>query len=282
MTPAAARLLLEQFERSGIGAQEWPAAVRLRRILLECAAGEGNAGEFEQQFRALCELRARCRREGWCSGNARRALWRDVQSDLREGCLRLSASGHAPSAPLLVRALRTALEDAPSKHEAARLLPAATTQVILAGAARRARRLLRVIERDLCSPVPVLAAGPEGINQCLDSSARLAARFGPQAPRTALVAVLASGWLMRASAARAVEAIDRFLGAPGGGTRAERDAHCLAVAIASCAWDELGDARESLRLLGLARTLARRGFVQRWGACAACSDAVTRVAGARD
>lgn len=282
MTPAAARILLEQFERTGIGAQEWPAAVRLRRILLECAAGEGDAGAFEQQFRALCELRVRCRRGGWCSGSARRALWLDVQADLRAGCIRLSASGHAPSAALLVRSLRTALVGAPSASEAATLLSAATNQVILAGAARRARRLLRLIERDLCSPVPVLAAGPDCIDQCLDSSTRLSARFGPLLPRTALVSALASGWLMRASAARAAEAIDRFIGAPVGETRVERDAHCMAVAIASYAWDVLGDARESLRLLDLARSMVRRGFVRRWGACPACSDAVARIAGAPD
>jgi len=56
----------------------------------------------------------------------------------------------------------------------------------------------------------------------------------------------------------------------------------MVVAVASQAWDLLGDARESLRLLDLARSMVRRGFVRRWGACPACSDAVARIAGAPD
>ncbi len=279
MTPAAARLLLEQLERSGIGAPDWPVAAKLRRSLLCAAARDSDAGAFEQQFRALGELRGRCRREGWCSGTLRREVWREVNADLREGCVRLVASGHAPSVDLLTRALRTAIADEQGEHLAPELLSAATQQAVLAGAARRARRLLRIIERDLRSPDAVLATVPGGIERCLDASERMSSRFGPDARRAALVHSLGAGWLMRSSAAKAVEALDRRVTAADGGTRVERDAWCMALAIASHAWDVLGDARESLRLMGSAKHAIRRGFIRRWGSCPACADAVARVVG---
>lgn len=271
LTPAAARRVVEDLERSGVGPSDWRAVVNLRVVLLAAAAREGDEGTFERELGALDGVRACCRREGWSTGSERREAWLRVRAHFRDGCIVLVRRGRHPSIRLLVRALRSALEDGAGAREAPILLQAAARQAVLAGSARRARRILRLLERDLASAGSVIGSSAEGIDRCIEATAALAARFGPEARRAALVTSLCGAWLASESASRAVEAVDPVVGAPPGGSGAERDAHALAQAVAAYAWHLLGDERESSRLSASARAALRGGARRRLKRIPACA-----------
>lgn len=280
--PAVARRLLDMFEQDGLGADAWMSAFMLRRSLLMRAARDGDVGEFELQFRALRDVRARCRREGLGGGGERRARWQPVRADLREGCAILSHSGRWPSASLLRTALRTALADRACPGHAPALLAGASRQVIVAGDAAGARRLLRMLEDDLRAHEPALVAVPDGVARSVECAHEISGRFGAEARRAAVVRALGGGWMRQESAARALEAIDPLLVPPSGAGRPERDAHAMALAIAAHAWHQLGDGRESARLSALARAAVGRGFLRRWSGRRACAESIAWIAAAHD
>jgi hypothetical protein len=281
LPPTVARRLLEAFDRDGIDAGAWIAVMDLHRSLLRRAARDGDICEFERQFRLLAAVRAKCRREGWGGGGERRARWRLVRSDLRDGCVVLGASGQWPSARFLRAALRTALADRPASDCVPALLAGATQQVIVAGDAAGARRVLRILERDLCDAESVLGAAPGHATRCIECSEALGARFGIDLRRTGLVRALCCGWLLHESSACALEAVDPLLVPCLGASRSERDAHAMALAIAAHAWHLLGDGHESERLTSMARAAIGRGFLARWSSRSACAVPIARLVSRR-
>lgn len=282
LPPTVARRLLDMFEQEGLGAGVWMSVFMLRRSLLVRAARDGDVGEFERQFRVLCEVRARCRREGLGGGGERRARWQLVRADLREGCAALSQAGRWPSASLLRTALRTALADRPGLDHAPTLLAGASRQVVASGDAAGARRLLRILEDDLRADEPALAAVPDGAARSIECARELNGRFGAEARRAPVVHALGAGWMRQASAARALEAIDPLLGPPPGAGRPDRDAHAMSLAIAAHAWHLLGDSRESVRLSAMARAAIGRGFLRRWSGRRACAESIAWIVATRD
>ena len=272
--PAVARRLVDMFEQDCLGAGVWMSVIMLRRSSLIRAARDGDVAEFEHQFRALCEVRARCRREGLGGGGARRASWQLVRADLRAGCVVLSQSDRLPSASLLRTALRTALADRAGLGHATELLAGTSRQVMAAGDTAGARRLLRILEDDLRADEPALAAVPDGAERCIECALGMAARFGHEVRRAAVVHALAGGWMRHRSAARALEAVDPLLAPPSGAGRPARDAHAMTLAIAAHAWHQLGDGRESSRLSSMARAAMGRGFLRRWSDCRACAESI--------
>jgi hypothetical protein len=282
LPPQVARRLLEASEREGLGAGAWISAFALRRLLLVRAARDGDVCEFERQFRALRDVRDRCRREGLGGGGERRAQWQLVRADLRDGCAVLSQDGLWPSAPILRSALRIALADRLGSGLVPALLGAASRQVMIAGDQLGARRLLRFLEDDLCVNEPVLVSVNDGLDQCIECAQQIAARFGPDAPRAAVVQALGGGWMLHGSAARALEVVDSLLVRPSGASRPGRDSHAMALAVGARAWHVLGDVRESARLLHLAHAAIGRGFRRRWSGRRACAESIAWVAAARD
>ena len=281
--PAAAARLLQSMEGRGISAADVAPMVRLWGVVMLAAAESGDVAGFEVGRDALRELMRRARDGSWLDRTARRAAIASVRDVVSRGAVTLCARGAPPRFGVIRGSLEHVLAldsdfRAPETANAVQsLVAAATAQCVSTGSRRASRGLSKLLRRSLegCSVEGDARTPPALAALAITCAAALLERLGTGDRAVSCMASLAAARALPWSAAVAAEAADSVIGPPGAPTPPE--ALVLAHAVASQAWQGLGDPVEGARHAAACRALSLGRAARRWGDVPGVDELIERV-----